>query len=117
MAISKDVINRTNQFIKDNDQFFKEAPVNINEIVNVCKITKKEYPFDNDISGVLIIDKSNQKVTIGVNSNTISEQRKNFTVAHELGHFILHNNNMSNTFVDNIFFRKKAEGYLSLIHI
>ncbi|QTV06746.1 ImmA/IrrE family metallo-endopeptidase [Faecalibacter bovis] len=112
MAISKEVSNATKQFIINNEQFFNEAPVIIDDIISHFNIQKKEYAFEDDISGVLIIDKSKDKFTIGINKQG-TDQRKNFTIAHELGHFVLHNNDMSNTFVDNIFFRKKADGYTS----
>lgn len=111
MAVSKEIVNITNDFINDYIKFFEKAPINIYQIIESKKIIIKEYPFDEDISGVLIIDKINQKNTIGVNLNQNSfDARKNFTLAHELGHFVLHND-ISNTFVDKIFFRKKSEGY------
>jgi Zn-dependent peptidase ImmA (M78 family) len=44
-------------------------------------------PFDDDTSGVLVVDKS--KTMIVVNSKEAKE-RQNFTIGHELGHFHLH---------------------------
>lgn len=111
MAVSKEVISRTNDFINDYIKFFEKAPIDINKIIELKNINIEEYPFDEDISGVLIIDKLSQKSTIGVNTNQNTfSVRKNFTLAHELGHFVLHND-ISNTFVDKIFFRKKSDGY------
>ncbi|MEC4041899.1 ImmA/IrrE family metallo-endopeptidase [Myroides odoratimimus] len=111
MAVNKDIINKINDFISNNKQFFEEAPIKIYSLIESQQINIKEHTFDDDITGVLIIDKENDKATIGINpikNNYVP--RKNFTLAHELGHFVLHND-LSNTFVDKIFFRKKSEGY------
>lgn len=62
-------------------------------------IDVKRHNFGKDITGVLII--KNGKATIGydVNNNN-SEVRKRFTIAHELGHYILEHDR-GGMFVDN----------------
>lgn len=57
------------------------------EIANQLNITIIQYPFPNDISGVFF--KKDGKLFIGVNESD-SEYRQRFTIAHEIGHCILH---------------------------
>ncbi len=44
---------------------------------------------DEDLSGFLIRDKKNGRTVIGVNK-THHHNRQRFTIAHEIGHFLLH---------------------------
>lgn len=72
--------------------------------VDVLKIAKEEgldvIPYDlGDISGVLHI--KNDRGIIGYNQKH-SPVRLRFTIAHELGHYILHKHT-GNIFVDNNF--------------
>lgn len=67
----------------------KGAPVDLNRIAEEFNIRiKKEKPEDDDISGMFYKDENGDSV-IGVNSNH-HETRQNFSIAHELGHIILH---------------------------
>ncbi|HFK5574950.1 hypothetical protein BAS06_02955 [Elizabethkingia miricola] len=109
MSVSKNIIDLTENYINDNISFFRKAPINIEALITKETINKVIHPFDDDIAGVLIIDDKNNKVTIGINQKS-SHERKNFTMAHELGHYILHNDR-SNMFLDKVFYRKKSEGY------
>lgn len=62
----------------------KNPPVPVEEIAKKFGLTVFEFDFPNNISGVL---KTQEKV-IGVNKNHHSIRRR-FSVAHELGHFLL----------------------------
>ncbi len=62
------------------------APVPVEEIATRLQI-KIGREASDDFSGILI--RKDGKALIGVNSNE-SHVRQRFTVAHELGHFILH---------------------------
>lgn len=64
-----------------------QIPIPVEEITQKLNIKISYEPFEGDLSGVLFRDKSD--TIIGVNSNE-SDQRKRFTIAHELGHFVLH---------------------------
>jgi Zn-dependent peptidase ImmA (M78 family) len=46
-------------------------------------------PTNDDLSGFLYQDQKSNIAIIGVNSNH-PPNRKNFTIAHELGHYLLH---------------------------
>jgi len=67
---------------------------------------------DADVSGFLFRDKEHQRVIIGVNSTQI-EERKRFTIAHELGHFLLHEGqplHVDHNFRVNLRSGKSSEG-------
>ena len=80
-------------------------PIPIKEVIKKIGIKLSPYDLGNDVSGVLVID--NETCKIGYNS-TESHVRQRFTLAHELGHFILHKNKNQDVFVDNVtyMFRK-----------
>lgn len=109
MSISKTIIDITREYIDTNSFLFESLPINLGELIRKEGISVINYPFEDDISGVLVIEEDN--VTIGVNKKS-SNVRKRFTLAHELGHFKLHTQK-SKMFMDNVFFRKKSEGYTS----
>jgi Zn-dependent peptidase ImmA (M78 family) len=62
------------------------APVPVERLARLkgCRVVKYDI---KDISGVLF--RSDDDVVIGVNSTQLP-QRQRFTIAHELGHFLLH---------------------------
>lgn len=76
-----------------------ELPVRIEEIAKRRGLTVLPYPLENEISGILVIKDTGS--TIGYNQHE-SRVRRRFTIAHELGHFELHQNE-SNVFVDKNF--------------
>jgi len=70
----------------------KTIPTPLDEIAKHFNITIQEDDFEGDISGVLFRDPDENQTIIGVNSRHF-KQRQNFTIAHELGHFMLHEGN------------------------
>jgi Zn-dependent peptidase ImmA (M78 family) len=64
-----------------------KAPVPVGLIAELCGARIVENEFDGEISGVLVRKPGN--VVIGV-EKTQSKQRQRFTIAHELGHLLLH---------------------------
>ncbi len=64
-----------------------KAPINLKLLAKKLKITIKEQDLDGDISGFLLKDKG--KATVGLNMYH-ADVRKRFTLAHEIGHFKLH---------------------------
>lgn len=78
-----------------------ELPVPVNEIAVKRGLEIKAYDLGEDVSGVLVI--KDGLGFIGYNP-TESKVRQRFTVAHELGHYELHNKqNESALFVDKEF--------------
>ncbi|MHA4808400.1 ImmA/IrrE family metallo-endopeptidase [Flavitalea flava] len=79
-----------------------EPAVDIFGIVKGMSIELLEYNLGDDTSGVLVIQ--NGKGIIGFNPKE-AQVRRRFTVAHELGHFLLHRTT-NDLFVDNFFLMK-----------
>ncbi|MFG6096993.1 ImmA/IrrE family metallo-endopeptidase [Leptothoe sp. ISB3NOV94-8A] len=79
-ATAEDILRRTNHF---------EAPVNVFEISESLGILVVEHSAEDDLSGFLLRDQETKRVVIGINS-AHHENRRRFTIAHELGHFLLH---------------------------
>ena len=68
-----------------------EMPIPINKIAEYAGCQVKAFDDDKDgVSGVFMVNKSIPM--IGYNGNQ-SPVRQRFTIAHELGHFILHSHN------------------------
>lgn len=82
------------------------APVEIRNIVKSYGISIQPLDFGDDISGVFIDD--GEKQTIGYNSKN-RPTRQTFTIAHELGHYILEHKR-NGLFVDN------PHQYLTMIY-
>lgn len=81
-------INKAKELIRDN--FVIEPPVDVYEIAQNSGLRIVEEPFPDDISDVSgFIDLSDDKAVMYINANDAPNRRK-FTVAHELGHWILH---------------------------
>lgn len=68
-----------------------DYPINVESIAINLNIAVVQQPFENNvISGLLYRDGHN--VVIGVNSSH-PPTRKRFTIAHEIGHFTMHDGN------------------------
>lgn len=79
-----------------SEESIKDYNVGIN-------IIKKDLP--PAVSGMLFYQNNIWIMAVNKNHNT---KRQRFTLAHELGHFILHKNKMAE-FTDTTFFRKKED--------
>ena len=76
-----------------------ELPVPVDQIAKKMGLEIQPYDLGENVSGVLVIDKG--KGTIGFN-NKESKVRKRFTIAHELGHYVVHYAN-NGIFIDKNF--------------
>ncbi len=65
-----------------------DAPVPLERLAELCRATIRYEPFDGEVSGMVHCRPDGGGV-IGVNSEH-SKTRQRFTIAHELGHLILH---------------------------
>lgn len=63
------------------------APVKVREVAHALGAEIRQQPFDGDISGMLL--RNGDKTLIGLNEGH-SPSRQRFSIAHELGHLILH---------------------------
>ncbi len=82
----KKAIEAAEKVLKDN--FVSGPPIPVEEIAQNFGFTTKavSFPKNEDVSGII---KPKEKV-IYINKND-SLTRQNFTIAHELGHWLLHN--------------------------
>lgn len=65
----------------------KTTPLDVAALASALGINLKSYPMSDDVSGHLCL--SNGKWEISINS-LHHPKRQRFTLAHELGHYILH---------------------------
>lgn len=92
----KDIASKAIKLIKNSNII--NPPVPIKKIVKKLGLAIIPYDFGENISGALFVE--NDKAYIGINQNE-SLVRCRFTLAHELGHFVLHNEEKNSIFVDN----------------
>jgi len=67
----------------------RSAPVPIEDLAGALGVSVVKEPTDDELSGFLYRDRVQKSAIIGVNANH-HPNRQNFTIAHELGHFLLH---------------------------
>lgn len=101
------VNERLEQFTSDillaNDMY--TIPVDVIRLANANDIKVFEANLEKNISGAIRLNKENDKYEILVNSQN-SDVRKRYTIAHELGHYFLHKNQLkSDVHVDEILYR------------
>lgn len=65
------------------------APIDVEAVARAADIDLVTYALNDATSGLIVKGKDG-RVTIGVNAGHHSNRRR-FTIAHELGHFFLHN--------------------------
>jgi Zn-dependent peptidase ImmA (M78 family) len=70
------------------DRFKISGKPDLNEICRALglRITEKEF---SGFEGVLVRGKNAQKGVIGINRSIRESSRKRFTIAHEIGHFVI----------------------------
>jgi Zn-dependent peptidase ImmA (M78 family) len=81
----QEIRNKAQALLKDDK--LQDPPVRLEAIAKKLGIRIKHEPFEGDISGVLYRDPNG--TIIGVNS-LHHPNRQRFTIAHEIGHFVLH---------------------------
>jgi Zn-dependent peptidase ImmA (M78 family) len=69
------------------DHRISKPPVPVEKIAHVLGLEVRYAPLEGDLSGALI--RSHSEQYIGVNS-LHHRNRQRFTIAHEIGHFVLH---------------------------
>jgi Zn-dependent peptidase ImmA (M78 family) len=81
----------------------EQLPVDVYVIARACGVDVRQLPMEDSVSGVLVL--KDGQAAIGVNE-AHHPNRQRFSIAHELGHYLLHRNS-SDLFVDAapIFFR------------
>ncbi len=77
---------RARQLLADGG--VKAAPVPIERLAELCRASIRYVPFEGEVSGMVHCRLDGGGV-IGVNSEH-SKTRQRFTIAHEIGHLLLH---------------------------
>jgi Zn-dependent peptidase ImmA (M78 family) len=77
------------------------APVPVEKIALQLGLLVKRAAFGDDVSGLLVVQDG--RGVIGINA-AHSSTRQRFTIAHELGHFVLHPSAMP-VFIDKSFLK------------
>lgn len=84
-----------------DDLEITKARIPVEDIAAYFKLKIHYNPFEGDISGCLLRDREGNGI-IGINSSH-HENRQRFTIAHEIGHYLLHKGEP--TFIDRKFER------------
>ena len=94
---------KASALLKENSLF--SYPVDVKKLAKKLKVIVSSEDLEDKVSGFLAVDDDN--ATIVVNSNH-HENRKRFTMAHELGHFVLHKGKMPLFLDTNLKFYRSA---------
>jgi Zn-dependent peptidase ImmA (M78 family) len=113
MAISVARINKIQELAVKIlvDAGLYKIPIDVKKVCKSLGVNVLSYDLGTEVSGVLVLE--NDTATIGFNQQQ-SDPRKRFTIAHELGHFILHRKTQNDVFVDRdfiILYRRGQEKY------
>lgn len=86
MSIRRKKIKEAAERLLDQAKI-KKPPVPVERVAEKLDLQVKFEPFEGDLSGCII--RENDEAIIGINS-LHHENRQRFTLAHEIGHFLLH---------------------------
>lgn len=87
MSIDENIKNAIESISEHIDNKFPRNIISICENMKIRVNETNEFP--ENISGLIYKNKENDSYCILINSNQ-SAGRKSFTIAHELGHYLLH---------------------------
>lgn len=80
------------------------APVDVVKIAKLSGVIVEQTDLGDEVSGLLVIHSGQGVIAYSPDQG---DQRKRFTIAHELGHYILHNQDSADAvFVDKDFIVK-----------
>lgn len=86
-------------------RFMRERPVRVGELAKSLGIDVVRAPLQPNISGLIQpYEGAPSGFQIKVNKYEVPE-RQRFTIAHEIGHFLLHRNDIGAGVVDSIMYR------------
>lgn len=90
------------------EQGITQPPVPVEEIAEAVGVRVRYSPFEGELAGMLV--RGDGQAIIGVNS-LHHPNRQRFTIAHELGHLLLHKGEVH---IDRSFRINKRDGVSSL---
>jgi Zn-dependent peptidase ImmA (M78 family) len=77
----------------------KAPPVPVDDLIRSQGVEIARKRFEDETSGLIYVDPKSGHAVIGLNVSH-SKTRQRFTLAHELGHFLLHKRNEGGLHVD-----------------
>lgn len=98
MAVRRKLIRKIVETLLDENEIY-EPPVDAEKIAEKCGLSVVRRDVES-ISGFII--RGEGKAVIGVNSSN-AQVRQRFTIAHELGHYLLHPPGAEDVHVDSGF--------------
>ena len=99
--MSHQVERRATKLLRDHDAL--APPVNVDTLARALGMSVNFEKLDSDVSGLMLIEDGNVKVAI---NEAHHRHRQRFTLAHEIGHMLLHATG-DRVFVDRRFFRNE----------
>ena len=107
MILFQKIAAKAESLLKQADAF--RIPINLQKVLSHLQLKIDERPLEKEFSGLLILGK---KPAVVVVNSLHSSTRKRFTIAHELGHYILHRRKKDAlpVFIDKseVYFRSNA---------
>jgi IrrE N-terminal-like domain len=93
------------------ERYVNERPVRIAALANELGMRVSKSPMEPNLSGwikPIAIQSADAPSGFEIHVNKYdTPERQRFTVAHEIGHFLLHRDQIQNGIVDNVLFRSK----------
>lgn len=82
-------------------QFGRGLPVDVEAIARAHGLTVRAEPLEKSVSGMLVVKDGGGVIAV---NETHHRNRQRFSIAHELGHYVLHRNS-TQVFIDSVFYR------------
>lgn len=87
------------------DEFLRDAPIRLSALASALGLRVISVSLPSGISGEIRPDPATQAgYSIRVNKNDPA-RRQRFTVAHEIGHYLLHRNEIGEGITDDVLYR------------
>lgn len=104
------------EIIKTINHFRQSVPVDVEGLAKALGIHVRYSDLGTEISGMIEKNDDGNGYVITVNQDD-SETRQRFTIAHELGHFVLHRDKIGNGIEDSRIYRSMNEGKYKNLNI
>src|SRR6266571_1070724 len=107
MLTFSQIDRRAEDILRQNELF--HVPVDVELVARRLNLRTEAAPLGDNVSGLLVVEKGHGIIGFNVTQALV---RQRFTIAHEIGHFVLHvSDNPSALFIDThyIVYRRDAQ--------
>jgi Zn-dependent peptidase ImmA (M78 family) len=107
MPTFSQIDRRAEDILRQNELF--HVPVDVELVARRLNLRTEAAPLGENVSGLLVVEKGHGVIGYNVTQALV---RQRFTIAHEIGHFVLHvSDNPSALFIDThyIVYRRDAQ--------